>query len=86
MKRRFKIVGLLKDTELAALPFGRQIEHLRKLENFKLDAKSVWISQKRRTSASAIREAIKLYDAKEFYCQFADSATCRDVSILFYYR
>jgi hypothetical protein len=85
MIRKFKIAGLPTDKAFAGMVFGRQIEHLRAIEAFKATAKSVHISQKRRTNAAAIREAVTLYGAKQYYCQFEDSSTCRDDSFQFWY-
>ncbi len=86
LKRRFKIAGAVKDSELSAMPFGRQIEHLRTINEFKAAARSVWISQKRRSNAAAISEARKLYDAKEWLCEFHDEPMYRDDSFQFWYR
>ena len=85
LQRRYKIKGLPTHQQLEAMPFGRQIEHLRSIEAFKSTAKSVWISMKRRSAASAIKEAKALYDVDEYYCQYYDLTDYRDDSIQFFY-
>ena len=85
LTRRFKIKGLPTHQQLEAMPFGRQIEHLRSIEAFKASAKSVHISMKRRSAASAIREAKALYDADQYYCQYWDLQDYRDDSVEFFY-
>lgn len=84
--RKFKIVGLPSDKEFAGMAFGRQIEHLRKIQEFQASAKSTWISQKRQSSTKAIKEAIKLLGAKEYYCEFHDEPHYRDDSFQFWYK
>lgn len=85
INRRYKIKGLPTHQQLEAMPFGRQIEHLRSIEAFKSTAKSVWISMKRRSAASAIKEAKALYDVDEYYCQYYDSTDYWDDSFEFFY-
>lgn len=84
LTRRFKLNNVPKDFDKA--PFGRQIEHLRTIQDFKASAKVVHISQKRKTSAAAIKEFKDLYQPSEFYCEFHDSADCRDDSFPVYYK
>ncbi len=54
------------------MPFGRKIEIFRELKTWKQDAqtKSVWVSQKRKSLAGALREFRDLYSAKEFFAEF----------------
>ena len=84
--KKFKINGMPSDKKFASMPFVKQIEFRQKIEEFKANAKSVHISQKRKTNAKAIREAIELYGAKEYYCVFYDTAYCRDDSFEFWYK
>ncbi len=87
MKHRFKIPSLgITDKQLAALPFGRQLEHLRAIAEWKKGAKSVYISQKRRSTAAAIKEFRSLYSPSEWY--FEDSAKdgYRDDSFQVFYK
>lgn len=84
-KIRFKIDGMPTDRVYNAMPFGRQMEFRCILSHFKSRAKSVHVSQKRRTFASALKEAISLYGATEFYCVSHDSANYRDDSFEFFY-
>jgi hypothetical protein len=83
---RFKISGLPKDKEFELMPFGRQIEHFKSIEAFKQSAKKGWVSMKRISSAKAVKEAIKLYEAKEYYCVFYDCPNYRDDSFEFWYK
>ena len=72
-KRRYRIKGIPKETQFRKMSFGQQIEFIRKFEEFKLEAKSAHISQKRTTSEKAIKEFLKLNDVTEYYCTFYES-------------
>ena len=80
---KLKIAGIPKD--YATMPFGRQLEYRKVIADFKLCANSCWLSQKRTTSGRAIREAIKLLDVAEYFCQFHDEPTYRDDTFEFFY-
>lgn len=80
---KFKIKGLPKN--YFNLPFGRQLEYRKVITDFKNGAKSVWLSQKRRSYTKAIQEAIKLYEVDEYYCEFFASENCFDDSFEFWY-
>ncbi len=84
--RKYKIKGLPAEKELAGMPFGRQIEHLRAIEAFKTACKSTHLSQKRQTYTKAIREAVKLLGATEWYCDFYCDSQMKDDSFEFWYR
>ncbi len=84
--KKFKINGLPKDTDFAALPFGRQIECRLIIENFKYAAKSAHISQKRQSAAKAIRDFLKLTGAKEYYCFYHDSKNYKDDTFCIWYK
>ncbi len=66
------------------LPFGRKIDVYRELKAWKQDAqtKSTWISQKRKSLATALREFRDLYSPKEFYAEFGKN----DDSFEVFYR
>lgn len=83
---KFKIVGLPKDTEFAKMPWGRQIEWLRKIQEFKDSAKSVHLSQKRQSYTKAIREFVKLNEVKEYYCSFHAGRDYYDDTFQIWYR
>lgn len=68
------------------MSFGQRIDSLRAIQAFKASAKSVWISQKRQTYTKAIREAIALHDATEYYCDFHCDSECKDDTFEFWYR
>ena len=84
--RRFKIKGLPTPKELEALPFGRQIDHLQAIRAFKGICQSTHLSQKRQTYQKAIREAVRLLGANEYYCEFYCDSEMKDDSFEFWYR
>jgi hypothetical protein len=84
--KKFKLAGLPSEREFNKLPFGRQLEHLRAIEAFKMSCKSVYLSQKRQTYQKAIKEAIASYGVKEYYCEFYCSQQCKDDTFQFWYR
>ena len=84
---KFKIPSLgITDTQLAGLPFGRQIEYRKKIEAWKFDAIMGYVSQKRTSYTKAIREFVKLYNVKEYYCSFHASDDYFDDSFEFYWK
>ena len=84
--KKFKIQGLPTDTEFARLPFGRQIEHARKIEGFKNSAKKDWISIKGDKNANKeIKKFLKAVGSCQYYCKYNDSDNCRDDSFEIYY-
>lgn len=68
------------------LSFGRQVEYLRIVKEFKETANSVHISIKRRTAAAALKEFKELYQPTEYYARFYDSNDCRDDSVEVFYK
>lgn len=87
MKTKFKINGLgITDTAYNNLPFGRRLEYAKKIQEFKLNAKSVHISQKRRSHAAVWKEFKELYQPTEWYVQYEDSPNIRDDSFQVWYR
>lgn len=52
------------------LPFGRQIDHWKKIREFQANAKSTHVSQKRQNWRKAIKEFKDLYCVDEFYTKF----------------
>lgn len=78
-----KIDGVPSDYN--SMPFGRQIEFLRKIETFKSIAKQDWISQKRTPYKKAIREFIRLNNVKSYFCKFNADEYCFDDSFEIYY-
>lgn len=83
--RVFKIRGLPKDEDFHVLPFGRQIEYQRRIDEFKASAQTTWLSQKRQSYKSAIRDAVKLLTVAEYFCHFAANEHCSDDSFEFWY-
>ncbi len=84
--KKFKLKGLPTESQLQAMPFGRQLDTLKAIEAFKASAKRVWVSQKRQPYAKAIKEAVRLYGATEYYCQFNATEFCKDDTFEFYYK
>lgn len=84
--RKYKITGMMKPAELNALPFGRKIDVLRQIDRFKSEARSMYISQKRKSGARAIREFIDLYDVTEYYCEYRDGPMMRDDTFEIWYK
>lgn len=52
---------LPKDKDLNAMPFGRQLEHIKVIKKWKETAMSVLISQKKQSFAKAMKEFKDLY-------------------------
>jgi len=84
--RKFKIKALPTEQEFKAMPFGRQIEVIKGFQTFKEGSKSLHLSQKRQSYQKAIREAVRLYNVTEYYCQFYAEPDCYDDSFQFWYR
>lgn len=82
----FKIDGMITAKEYNALPFGRQIEHRRKIQEFQATAKTTWVSQKRKKRKAAIKEFLDLYDAKQYYYTCSDGPNVRDDSFQIWYK
>ena len=86
MKTEFKINGIdITDKQYNSLPFGRQIEFHKKIQEFKSRAKKIHVSQKRTTHTKAMREFKDLHKAVEWFTQYEDSPTCRDDSFEVFY-
>ena len=83
--RKFKINGMPKDKDYNALPFGRRVEFNATLAAFNAKAKSIHLSQKRRSYTKAIREAIDLYNVDQYYCSFDCDENVKDDSFVFWY-
>lgn len=67
-----------------SMPFGRKIEIFKALKEWKQspETKSTWVSQKRKSLASALKEVRDLYDAKEYYAELGKN----DDSFEVFYR
>lgn len=68
------------------LPFGRQIEFFRKIEEFKQTAKTNHFGQKRISFAKGLREFRKLYGVTEFYCINRNGPNWKDDSTEIWYK
>lgn len=86
-KRRFKITSLgITDKQLAELPFGRQLEYLRKIQAWKEGAEYVWLSQKRRSHAAAFKEFRAAHPQAEYFYEVHDSREYRDDTFQVFYK
>lgn len=84
LTRIFKLKNVDKNFENK--PFGRQLDDLRAIAKFKETAKSVWISQKRRSTAAAMKEFKALYLPTEYYAEMGkESSTYRDDTFQVWY-
>lgn len=83
---KFKIKGLPSDKDYNNMPFGRQMNYFKLIEEFKKDSKSIHLSQKRQTYNKAIKETIALYDVKEYYCSFYCDNQRKDDSFQFWFK
>ncbi len=83
---RFKIAGMIPESEYNRFPFARQIEYRKKFSEFQQRAEIVHVSIKRRAFSTALRDSIKIYNAAEWYvAPFNNSQFCRDDSFAFHY-
>ena len=70
-----------------AAPFGRQIEYFETFREFKSNnSKSIWLSQKRRSTQAALKEFLTLYEPAEFYTMIVSGCEYRDDSFEVWYR
>lgn len=60
-------LGIPTDKELNAMPFGRQIEYIRRIQAWQEGKKKAYVSQKRQSFAKAIKEFKDLYQPSEWY-------------------
>jgi hypothetical protein len=86
---KYKIRAVsVKPKDFMAMGFNRFVEK-RAIHNqfaeFKKSAKSMHVSQKRRTNAAAMREFIDLYNVDEYYCEYHDQGDYRDDSFEVWY-
>lgn len=86
VKYKFNNKTFPSPVQLENLPFGRKILFLKQIQQFKSEAKKTYISQKRTTAGHAIKEFVKLYDVKEYYCIFYDTDQIRDDTFLVWYK
>lgn len=77
---RIKIDGIPSEKAFNAMPLGRQSEHWEAIKAFKAGAKTAWLSQKRKASATSFREFVKLHNATQYYAVVNDSNEYRDDS------
>jgi hypothetical protein len=84
---RFKIKNFpVTDKQLAGLPFGRQVEHIRNLNVFKENSKRGWLGTKHKSVPAALKEFIDLYRVTEYFFVDKQSDTYHDDSIEIWYK
>jgi hypothetical protein len=87
MKHCFKILHFgIKDREFNSIPFGRQLEYFRKIEDFKNSAKSTHFGQKYITFEKGLKDFLKLYQVTEYYCINRNNADWKDDSTEIWYK
>jgi hypothetical protein len=85
MIRKYKISGVVSDKDFAGLPLPERLHQVSLIEIFKRTAKSVHISQKRRSHAAAWRAFKELYKPTQWHVRYNDSPGCRDDSFEVHY-
>lgn len=86
-KRKFRLPFLgIKDGQLAALPFGRQIEYLNRISDWRKTAKVHWVSQKNRSNRKAVTEAVEMLDAVQWFYECYDEPDYRDDTFELFYK
>jgi hypothetical protein len=84
---KFKLPFLkISERDYAGLSFGGRIEYDRQIVEWRAEAKSLWLSQKRKNYKAAIKEAIALTNCKEYYCSMYCDPNYYDDSFQFFYK
>jgi hypothetical protein len=87
METKFKINSInLSDSQWKALPFGRQLEYRKQIQEFKDSSKQGYISQKRTTNKKALKAFINLHGVTEYWCQYYDDTERRDDVFVIWYK
>ena len=81
----FKIDGMISAKEYNSLPFGRRFEHRRKIQEFQEKAKKNYLGTKRTKLKTALREFLKLYEAKQYYFMTREDTMWKDDSVEIWY-
>ena len=78
----------ITNVKFVELPFGRQIEYFKLIEQFKSspETKRIWLSQKRISNSKAFKEFKKLYKPKEYFYTTHDGKNYKDDSFEIFYR
>ena len=77
----FKIDGMISAKEFNQMPFGRQIEHYHKIQEFQAKAKSGYLETKRKKVKTALREFLKLHEVKQYYFKAREDSMWKDDSV-----
>lgn len=81
----FKIEGV--DPDFLGQPFGRQIDSLKAIQEFKKGAKSYHVGAKGKASLGAVKKWLSEEKPSQFYAQWeADSSNYKDDSVQVYYK
>ena len=74
------------DGDFFTRPFGRQLDELRKIEDFKATAKHGYADAKWKPTISAVKEWVRLYEPKQFFAVWtADSRFLKEDSVQVFY-
>lgn len=85
----FVKIDALERNDFSTIPFGRQIEDLKKVNEWKKTAKTAYVSLKNNPNAwkSAVLQEISALHAKEWYARFKQpSKFYSDDSIELFYK
>ncbi len=83
---KFKLPSLgITDKTFNGMSFGRQIYYWKRINEFKASAKTVWVSQKRKTTAKTFKEFIDLYQPSAYFAQFHNAKDYRDDTFEIFY-
>jgi len=81
----YKVEGV--NTDFHTMPFGRQLDDMRKIREFMEGATSYHVGCKGKASLSAVRQWIKERKPTQFYAKWrADSANWKDDSVEIFYK
>lgn len=83
MDKVFKIDGVPQNVHTMA--FGRSIEYLKIIRQFKEKAKSVWVGAKGRSCKQAFLEWKRHNKPKQFFASWNDSSLCKDDAFEVFY-
>jgi hypothetical protein len=77
----------LSSNDFYLQPFGRQMDDLKKIKEFKSSAEKDYIDAKGRSTISAVKEWLKLNKPSQFYAQWQqDSSAYKDDSVEIFYK
>lgn len=87
VKIKHNLKGLAKQAELQRMPFGSFIEQNKIISDFKSNpaTKTIHVSIKRKSVATALKDFKHLYDVDKFYSRFNSGPDRKDDVIEIFY-